>query len=94
MPGMLPQTRLLVLKNGIKVGDCASWQDVACVLGVSVSDDGVVSYDGVPQHPHYIYDRTGSDWNAFTTKGAIASDWVKHHLRDRNISIYRYLIRR
>lgn len=85
MAGVLPRTAYLLTKNEMVVGEFSSRTDVAMHIGVSVDDNGRITFGGDEVGPKY-----SSEW---ANKDEIVRDWARYHMKmPSGYKIYRYLI--
>lgn len=93
MAGTLPNTALLLTRNGRIIAHCKNWQEVADALGVTITQGGYVVAGGVRRNPCYVL-KAHSDWNGFEPDAARV-DWVRYHssgyFAGNNIRVYRFL---
>lgn len=92
--GTLPATGLLLTSYGVVHGHYQSMSDVAYALGVSVSDDGWITFLGERRGPQYIM-KHQDQFNGFETKHDVVKDWARcymyKHLGSK-YHVYRYLV--
>lgn len=92
--GTLPATGFLLTSYGVIHGHYQSVSDVAYALGISVSDDGWVTFLEERRGPQYIMAHQDPS-NGFKTKHDVVKDWAMYHMRphlESRYRIYRYLI--
>jgi len=94
MVGTIPPTAyLLVSHDTIVKGHFANLLAIAYHFGISISDEGVIKFNGKDTHPHYIMDDgnctpSGNGWN----KHDAIKDWANKHMKlPSDYKIYRYL---
>lgn len=94
MAGVLPQTRLLLTKNGMVVGDYTTYREMATEFFGKLTFDverGQVMLNGIYQKPSYT---VAPERNGFTPEEAIA-DWLKCYFVKQmrgEYRVYRYLV--
>jgi hypothetical protein len=96
MVGVLPKTKLLVIRNNYILAHCSYWREVIPIIGVTITPDGQIfagKFFPRAQLPVYLVRENGKD-NAFTPEKAMV-DWLVYHssdyLRTTGVVIYRYL---
>lgn len=94
MVGTLPRTKILVTKDEVVMGHFNNYTEVVHAFGISVSDEGVVTFYGQEQTPHYVMRGDGPlSSNHWDSKSDVISDWARYHLKmPRGCQLYRYLV--
>lgn len=95
MVGTMPPTRLLLVCNDVVIGHFQSYADIAMSLGISVSDDGIVTFMGITQHPGFVMKKDEHKYGVtggWESKSDVIKDWAKYHMKlPHGYRIYRYL---
>lgn len=89
--GVLPPTYYLAIKNGIVYGEFKNRLEIVYSLGISISDEGVITFMGREVNPTYSI---GEGDNSFKKCEAI-KDWARYHMGSYlpyGFKIYRCLI--
>ncbi len=84
----LPPTAYLLTVYDIVRGTFDSLDSIARHLGISVDDEGVITFRGQAQLPSYVIKDEANPSNAFTKAGAI-NDWARYHMCDKLPAGYR-----
>ena len=95
MAGVMPKTALLLTRSGVVQGEYASWYEIAVTLGISIGDDGHITFMGEKQNPGYVIDPdktiiTGEHWERIDA----IKDWAKCYMEKKlpsDYRIYRFL---
>jgi hypothetical protein len=95
MAGSLPRTAYLLTLSGVVIGEFSSLADITQHLGISIDDEGYITFMGDKVHPEYaLKSDTELGPNGFTKLEAMR-DWSKCYL-DKNLTssykIYRYIL--
>lgn len=86
--GVIPSTRLLLVRNGMVLGHFSNYDELASVLPISINNLGQITFDGEKVNPSYVL---LPDWNGWSSHDAI-KDWVRNHFGSRRgYQVYRYL---
>ena len=91
----MPPTALLLVKYGMVTGEFPSYTAVAYHYGITITDQGVIWFNGKEQLPKYILDTSPNVEqfdNGFSKEDAIAN-WAKNHMKlPSGHRLYRYLL--
>jgi hypothetical protein len=94
MIGTLPRTKLLLVGNSVVRGEFQTKSEIGHHYGISVSDDGVVTFNGKPRLPKYVMDpdKCMIVGNHFKSKADVIRDWCACYMRlPAGHKIYRYM---
>lgn len=93
--GVMPNTSLLLVSNGVVQGHFDSYSGVAHHLGISVSDDGQVTFMDKKVYPTYLMEDVGPiSNNHWESKELVIKDWSRSYMSKHlpaGYTIYRYL---
>lgn len=95
MAGVMPKTALLLVRNGIVMGHFNCLSEIAYFVGISVSDEGVITFNGEKVNPSYNMkeDRASVLEGAWKDKHEVVVDWANHHMHlPSGCRVYRYLV--
>ena len=96
MVGTIPPTALLLTKNDFVIVEFRSYFEVTKEIGISVSDEGVVTFLGKELHPHYVMKDNGQPGTKpFTSKQEVIRGWageyMRKHMHEHGYFVYRFL---
>mgnify|MGYP006935524677 CR=1 FL=1 len=87
--GVIPPTKLLLVRNNVVQGSFSSYIDIVMALPIRIDDKGQITFNGEKVNPTYKMAHIDSDgWGHMDA----LKDWVMNYMGERKgYCIYRYL---